>query len=48
MKQSILLALVPVFVGAQPAVEYEISFANAVHHEARITATWREIGDEPL
>jgi len=46
--RSILLAIIPALAGAQPAVEYEISFANAVHHEARITATWREVGDEPL
>jgi predicted metalloprotease with PDZ domain len=35
-------------VFAQSTVEYDISFENAVHHEARITVTWREIGDQPL
>lgn len=29
-------------------VEYEVSFENAVHHEARISVTCRELGKEPL
>lgn len=29
-------------------VRYELSFDNAVHHEARITATWSGVGTEPL
>lgn len=33
---------------AGPPVEYALSFDNAVHHEARITATWRDVGDGPL
>ena len=33
---------------AQQSVEYDISFDNAEHHEARITVTWRDIGDTPL
>ena len=33
---------------SQSAVEYDVSFDNAVHHEARITVTWRDIGDDPL
>ena len=33
---------------AQSPVEYDISFDNAVHHEARITVTWRDLGDAPL
>ena len=33
---------------SQSVVEYDVSFNNAVHHEARITVTWRDIGDAPL
>lgn len=33
---------------SQSPVEYDVSFHNAEHHEARITVTWRDIGDEPL
>ena len=29
-------------------VSYHASFENAVHHEARITATFRDIGERPL
>lgn len=29
-------------------VEYKVSFENAVHHEARISVTYRDIGDAPL
>lgn len=38
-------------VAAQPLapnVVYELSFANAVHHEARISVTYREVGRQPL
>ena len=38
----------PVAIWAQSPVEYDVSFNNAVHHEARISVTWRDIGDEPL
>jgi len=31
-----------------PPVEYEASFENAIHHEARITVTYRGIGTAPL
>lgn len=31
-----------------PPVQYALSFDNAVHHEARITATWRDVGRAPL
>ena len=33
---------------AQSPIEYDVSFDNAVHHEARITVTWRDVGDQPL
>lgn len=29
-------------------VHYDLSFANAVHHEARITVTYRDMGREPV
>ena len=48
MKKILLLTLLPVAALAQAPIEYDVSFDNAVHHEARITATWREVGDEPL
>ena len=48
MKQLLLLLLLPVAAFAQAPVEYDVSFDNAAHHEARITVTWRDIGDAPL
>jgi predicted metalloprotease with PDZ domain len=33
---------------AQSPVSYQIAFGNAVHHEATISATFRELGDAPL
>lgn len=33
---------------AGPRVEYEVSFENADHHEARISVTYRGLGKEPL
>ena len=32
----------------EPPVEYALSFDNAVHHEARITVTYRDVGSEPV
>lgn len=40
--------ILPIVSAAQSPVEYDVSFDNAVHHEARISVTWREIGDVPL
>lgn len=34
--------------GAGTLVQYDLSFDNAVHHEARITVTWRDVGTAPL
>lgn len=34
--------------GAVQAQDYEISFDNAVHHEARITVTYRDVGTAPV
>ena len=39
---------IPCAVWAQSPVEYDVSFNNAVHHEARISVTWRGIGEAPL
>ncbi|MBT9394328.1 PDZ domain-containing protein [Hymenobacter sp. NST-14] len=33
---------------AQAPVQYELSFANAVHHEARVTVTFRDVPAGPL
>lgn len=33
---------------AETPVEYAVSFDNAAHHEARITASFSELGDAPL
>lgn len=45
---GIVLSALPFVTWSQVPVEYDISFDNAVHHEARITVTWRDIGDAPL
>ena len=45
---SITLWLMPAAVLAAPAVNYELSFDNAAHHEARITVTYTDVADEPL
>lgn len=34
--------------GRASPVQYDVSFPNAVHHEARITVTYREVGQAPL
>lgn len=41
------MAAGPVWAQQTP-VEYDLSFDNAVHHEARITVTYRDIGSGPL
>lgn len=33
---------------ADTAIEYRIAFPNAVHHEARVEATFGQLGDAPL
>lgn len=50
MKQLVALTFLAFSADAfsQSAVEYDVSFDNAAHHEARITVTWRDIGDKPL
>ncbi len=34
--------------GAAQAQEYEVSFDNAVHHEARVSVTYRDVGTDPV
>lgn len=34
--------------GLSHAQDYDVSFDNAVHHEARITVTYREVGSAPV
>ena len=43
----ILLTISAVAYTAEP-VQYDVSFNNAVHHEARISVTYSDIGDAPL
>jgi predicted metalloprotease with PDZ domain len=45
---AVVLLAISITASAQSPVEYVVSFDNAVHHEARISVTWRDIGDEPL
>lgn len=47
---GIAAAFWPTMALAQPgpAVHYDVSFDNAVHHEARIAVTYRDIGEAPL
>src|SRR5688500_18828604 len=33
---------------SQTPMQYEVRFENAVHHEARINVTYRDIGQGPL
>jgi predicted metalloprotease with PDZ domain len=35
-------------VASADTVRYEVAFPNVVHHEARITATWRATAGQPL
>lgn len=45
---SLAFAAAPALAQTAPPVEYDLSFANAVHHEARITVTYRALGREPV
>lgn len=45
---AVAFLLLPAVNWAQSPVEYDVSFDNAVHHEARVTVTWRDVGDAPL
>jgi len=48
MLQLAALLLIPHVSLAEPPVVYHISFANAVHHEARVSVTYADIGNRPL
>lgn len=50
MRKLLFVALVTISVSAlaQAPVSYEVRFENAVHHEARISVTYSDIGDAPL
>jgi predicted metalloprotease with PDZ domain len=50
MKELIALVLSTISAVAYAAepVQYDVSFNNAVHHEARISVTYSDIGDAPL
>ncbi len=43
-----LLAFTSVNAQEDIPIVYHVSFDNAVHHEAQITASFRDIGDKPL
>ena len=45
---SAAVAVVMLAAGAAQAQEYQVSFDNAVHHEARITVTYRDVGTAPV
>lgn len=50
MKKLLVLILLTISLAALAAepVQYDVSFNNAVHHEARVSVTYRDIGDAPL
>lgn len=43
-----ILSIIPVVAAAAEPVQYDVSFNNAAHHEARISVTYTNIGDAPL
>ncbi|HWW11985.1 MAG TPA: M61 family peptidase, partial [Brevundimonas sp.] len=45
---SLGLAAAPAWAQTAPPVRYDLSFENAVHHEARITVTYRDVGRAPV
>jgi predicted metalloprotease with PDZ domain len=45
---SLFVFLISTFSVAQTVNEYSISFENAVHHEARIVATFSNLDDAPM
>ncbi len=51
MKKTIILLLLLLrcpFIFAQSAVYYRVSFPNAIHHEAEITANFTKLSSQPL
>lgn len=45
---SLGFAAAPAWAQTAPPVRYDLSFENAVHHEARITVTYRDVGRAPV
>ena len=45
---SAAFAALTLAAGVSNAQEYQVSFDNAVHHEARITVTYRDVGTAPV
>lgn len=45
---SLGLVAAPAWAQTAPPVRYDLSFENAVHHEARITVTYRDVGRAPM
>lgn len=45
---SLGLVAAPAWAQTAPPVRYDLSFENAVHHEARITVTYRDVGRAPV
>lgn len=45
---AIAFLTTPAWAQSNASVDYRVSFENAVHHEAQITATFSDIGDAPL
>lgn len=45
---ALAAATTPVLGQTNASVDYRVTFENAVHHEAQITVSFRNIGDEPL
>lgn len=45
---AVILLVTAIVANSAEPVQYDVSFNNAVHHEARISVTYRDIGDAPL
>src|SRR5690349_3322149 len=48
MLSAFLLAFLRYAAVAQPTTRYEITFENAVHHQANVTATFADLPQETL
>ena len=48
MQSRYILLLLALPLAAQPSVRYELSFPNAVHHEAEVEAIFEDIPAQPL
>lgn len=45
---AIAAATAPAFGQNETSIDYSVTFENAAHHEAQITVSFRDIGEEPL